>query len=288
VEDALVTIATRSIRELRVNLQLDVRAWGLDSAGKPFTQAAKTVEISASGARLQGINAVQPTDIIGVQYGDQKARFRVAWVGERGTDREGQIGIESIDTGKCIWLAVLQQSAATNTLQDLPETTSDRNREQPEGTWPQVNRRRHSRYSCVGSAALSTPTSDVLTTVKLSDISLSGCYIETMSPLSIDRPVSLTALINDCRCMVEGVVRTCHPGMGNGIAFTKIEPHDWEKLAKLINNLSGGAAVGQQTDINIGEPLEVLISMLQKKGILTYDEFVEELKKSLYRDANTR
>ena len=79
--------ATDTLRELRVHLQLDVRVWGIDALGKPFSQTARTIEISALGARLTGIERVQKGDIIGLQYADAKARFRVVWSGEPGTDQ---------------------------------------------------------------------------------------------------------------------------------------------------------------------------------------------------------
>jgi len=46
------------LRELRVPMQLEVRVWGMDVGGKPFFQSARTVEVSAKGARLAGITCL--------------------------------------------------------------------------------------------------------------------------------------------------------------------------------------------------------------------------------------
>ncbi len=83
--------------------------WGMDSTGKPFSQTARTVDISGQGARLAGITGPkQLGDVIGVQHGDQKARFQVVWVGANGTAEQGQIGIACLDAGRCIWAEALE------------------------------------------------------------------------------------------------------------------------------------------------------------------------------------
>lgn len=100
------------LREVRVRIQLEVRVWGMGSDGKPFSQTARTIDISGNGARLEGVACLtQVGEIIGVQNGNEKARFRVVWVGDKGTTEQGQIAITSVDTGKCIWGRALQDSA---------------------------------------------------------------------------------------------------------------------------------------------------------------------------------
>src|SRR4051812_33553280 len=102
---------TDPLRELRVNLQLDVRIWGIDNAGKPFSQNARTVEISALGAPLMGVQRVQEGDVIGIQYRQAKARFRIVWIGKQGSEQPGSIGVECVEPGKCIWTEVLEEKA---------------------------------------------------------------------------------------------------------------------------------------------------------------------------------
>ena len=83
-------------RERRLTVPISVRLWGLDRDGKVFSQNAKTLNIATSGARLFGVTAaLERGFIVGLQCGNMRARFMVVWVGERGSSREGQIGLRA-------------------------------------------------------------------------------------------------------------------------------------------------------------------------------------------------
>jgi hypothetical protein len=91
-------------RNSRVFAHLPVRVWGMDAQGLPFMQLAGVRNISHSGALIQGMRRrVLPGEVLDVQMGQEKAQFRVAWVGERGTGEEGEIGIESLPSEPFIW-----------------------------------------------------------------------------------------------------------------------------------------------------------------------------------------
>lgn len=96
-------------REPRLNTPLSVRLWGLDRQGKVFSQYVKTLNIANSGARLYGVTAALETGyIVGVQCGNMRARFMVVWIGEEGSDREGQVGLRSVKNG--IWSVALPRA----------------------------------------------------------------------------------------------------------------------------------------------------------------------------------
>ncbi len=84
---------------------LPVRISGTDAAGKSFNLLAYTLDISTGGARVGGIT-VQPAAgaTVNVQYKQQRARFRVAWVGQPSTGKAEQIGIEYLPDEKYIWI----------------------------------------------------------------------------------------------------------------------------------------------------------------------------------------
>jgi hypothetical protein len=93
-------------RETRVNMPLSVRLWGLDREGKVFSQNARTLNIATNGARLYGVTAsLERGYIVGLQCGNMRARFMVVWVGEKGSPREGQIGLRAAANG--IWSVAL-------------------------------------------------------------------------------------------------------------------------------------------------------------------------------------
>ena len=97
-------------RERRLTVPISVRLWGLDRDGKVFSQNVKTLNIATSGARLFGVTAaLERGFIVGLQCGNMRARFMVMWVGEKGSPREGQIGLRAAENG--IWSVALPRAS---------------------------------------------------------------------------------------------------------------------------------------------------------------------------------
>jgi DNA-binding NarL/FixJ family response regulator len=66
-----------------------------------FMEQVQTLDISPMGARLKGLShPVKMGSVLGIQNGDSQGRFEVIWVGQDGTDREGQIGVRCIQIGQ--------------------------------------------------------------------------------------------------------------------------------------------------------------------------------------------
>lgn len=277
-----------ALRELRIPMQLDVRVWGMDSDGKPFSQMARTVDISGRGARLAGINSPkQHGDIIGVQHGDQKARFQVMWVGEEGTAAQGQIGIQCMDAGRCLWAEALKStpdqfgqgpeilSPGTTVAKPVPDS----------GGEARVERRRYPRYQCAGGLKIRKEGTELSSWAKLTDIGLGGCYAELMSPLPLQTPVDFLIQVDDLVIRGRGMVRTTHPSVGNGIAFTQMGAEDWKRLNQLIVRLANPMArkrpvpAASAADPDAAQTLQVLLELLEKKGVLSRTEFLTELKR---------
>jgi CheY-like chemotaxis protein len=86
--------------EQRTPLRLTALVWGMDGDGRVFMEQVQTIDISPLGARLKGLNRpVSIGTIVGLQNGDNQGRFEVVWIGEPGSDREGQIGVRCIQVG---------------------------------------------------------------------------------------------------------------------------------------------------------------------------------------------
>ncbi len=97
-------------RQPRVTAFLSVQIWGLDAHALPFAQLASLRNFSSAGAVIQGIRRrIKPGEILEVQYGQNRAQFRVVWVGRTGTRRDGEIGIEILPAEPCIWDMNLRQ-----------------------------------------------------------------------------------------------------------------------------------------------------------------------------------
>lgn len=93
--------------EKRLVISLSIKVYGMDREGKSFNQPARTLDITHDGARIDGLPGVAEGEILGVQYGGEKARYRVVWVGEAGGRREGQLGIQLAPGSVGLWNKIL-------------------------------------------------------------------------------------------------------------------------------------------------------------------------------------
>jgi DNA-binding response OmpR family regulator len=102
-------------REERLPLKLTALVWGTRRDGSMFLERANTLNISSVGARIKGLSTqLYPGAIVGLQQGDNKARFEVVWTGESGTDAEGEVGLRCIETGTCVKKGVLYIASHAN------------------------------------------------------------------------------------------------------------------------------------------------------------------------------
>ena len=67
--------------EPRFNVDLMIHVFGMDANSRPFSQHARADNISDHGAKLSGLEKrLAVGEIVGVQVGEKKARFKVMWV----------------------------------------------------------------------------------------------------------------------------------------------------------------------------------------------------------------
>ena len=89
---------------VRISKALRVKVRGVDRNGQPFVQTARTKDISPKGARIEGLTCLHSAgQVIEVQRWWKRARFRVVWVGEPGTQMVDQAGILCLEPDKNIW-----------------------------------------------------------------------------------------------------------------------------------------------------------------------------------------
>lgn len=68
-----------------------------------------------------------------------------------------------------------------------------------------------------------------------SDLSLVGCYIESMFPFAVGTILDLKLQAN-ATLVVQAIVVTSDPQVGNGIKFTKMLPEDVEELKAFLES----------------------------------------------------
>ena len=76
------------------------------------------------------------------------------------------------------------------------------------------------------------------------DLSLEGCYIETLYPLPRDTHVDLRLEAGDT-LLISGTVITSDPQFGNGIHFDEMLPEDFAQLSKYLDEVSAQESDGK-------------------------------------------
>ena len=78
------------------------------------------------------------------------------------------------------------------------------------------------------------------------DLSLGGCYIETMFPFPIGTNLDLQLSIETTDLIAAATVVTCDPQVGNGIKFIRMLPEDREALKAFLEAAQKAQDSGSQ------------------------------------------
>ncbi len=213
----------------RVKGILPVRIWGVDQEGKPFAEHVCTIDISNKGASLAGVRAAVSTgDTLGLQYRNRQARFRVAWVAPGNAGPGNRLGLECLQPEKELWPV----DTPTEGPDHFVESALDHDE-----TVSQEGRRAHTRFPVSGEAYVKNQGADAGRRARLSDISLTGCYLQTTEPLEVGRSILLTIKVAHNQFNATAVVRSCYPGAAMGLEFTFLSNADRRTLQGLIAHL---------------------------------------------------
>ena len=214
--------------QARVQGVLPVRIWGNDRDGNPFSEYVCTVDISSKGTRLAGVRArLSVGETLGIQYRNRQARYRIKWIAAGGNSPNGtQVGVECLQPDKELW--------------PIPLPADGVDPYQGPGVYEEALRKGHRcqpRFAVAGKACVSTGSGDEGVWLKVGDISLSGCYLQTSEPLEAGHRVTLLMRVADTEIGADGVVRTSYPTWGMGVEFTFLSNPDRRKLTGLIAQL---------------------------------------------------
>lgn len=154
-------------------------------------------------------------------------------------------------------------------------------------------RRRARRVSLVASAEVLDLGTNTRINGRVSDISISGCYMDVMTPFAEGTPIQLRIKYNGQSVDLQGSVRFSHGSLGMGIAFESLAPAQLEILGAWIGGITGErpqpsempkfemAPEEKRAVVERSEksPLETLVALLVRKGVLTQAEVSELLTK---------
>jgi PilZ domain len=209
--------------ESRVSADIPVRIWGMDADGKPFFQSALAGSLSSEGAQLSHLrHNLKIGDIIGIQYGVHKARFKVVWAKGSAGAGKNQVGVMILNDEVAPWM----------------ELANEKRREGPR---PEAEKRRFSRHRVQFPMAISfSDPRRAHMQCSATDIGGRGCYVETLVPLAIGSPVIITFWLDSRKIRTNAVVRTSDPGVGMGIEFTELGEQIQHRLQEYLEKVDEG------------------------------------------------
>jgi hypothetical protein len=147
------------------------------------------------------------------------------------------------------------------------------------------DRRRFPRFPFVADVEISVIPTKTKLQARMSDLSLDGCYIDTLNPPPLRTPLRLRVQAGEKSFECSGKVRFCAAGLGIGVEFDKMPAPEWQKLAAIMEGLAserlGFAAKGTSYEEIIEGTLSLLESLtdvLLKKGVLKREEIVAALR----------
>jgi len=214
-----------------VALPIRITYWDKDN--KPGLEMACTYDISASGARISRLRAVnQEGEIVAVERGRNKAYCRVVWVGDEGSKLNGQIGLQCVEPDRNIW---------ENELHEMDEVYEKIDkRTSPVKSATPGNRRRGERVAVEGKAEIVKSDSIALNNVQqaeLKDLSEIGCLVKTKEVLLPGTDIKLVLKVANYDLALKGKVKHSALDVGVGIEFAQVRKADRQTLKFLIEKL---------------------------------------------------
>ena len=97
----------------------------------------------------------------------------------------------------------------------------------------QPEKRESARIKVKVPVELLIPGGDLPHRTATSDLSETGCYVESIFPFPVGTVFEMSLQLEDTVLAV-GTAVTCDPQVGNGIKFTKMLPEDQEQLRNYI------------------------------------------------------
>ena len=209
-----------AMAEVRTPVNLDLRVFGMSADGRVFSQKARACNISGGGALISGLERdLRVGDTIAVRRGEQKARCKVVWTRNTMSAEGIRVGVQLLRRDECPWTSLLPQSAGNVSV-------------------VASGQRRWERHKISMLIALHDDRSLLPSRVTATDISASGCYVETNSPWPVGTGVNCDLWMGEKKITTRVIVRTCDPGLGMGIEFVGLKAEDQQRFQGYLNAIN--------------------------------------------------
>jgi hypothetical protein len=152
--------------------------------------------------------------------------------------------------------------------------------------------RRHQRFPLTAFVEALEPKSNTQISGRSSDVSLGGCYVDTINPFSEGTLIRIRLTRNNISFEANAKVIFSQIGMGMGVAFISAEKDQFRIYQKWMDEVSGTSSTElnalkeeRQSGGNTGSQreqtyvLNELVIALVRKGVLTEEEGKGMLKR---------
>ena len=156
----------------------------------------------------------------------------------------------------------------------------------------------------IGRQLMGSEADELTVSCKLTDLSLSACYLQTESPFPLRTRLQLMMKVGELELQIEGIVRIMHPGAGMGVEFNQHTSTQKARVEEFIQTLV--TTTGAVPDLQVrpdsidnspstfssekigddhGDPL---LSLFRVKSELPVELFQAELRKQRGMPAEER
>jgi hypothetical protein len=108
----------------------------------------------------------------------------------------------------------------------------------PPGIWPN-DKRREPRHFFIATVELLEADVQARMRARTGDLSMHGCYVDTLNPFPVQSKVKVTITHNEKSFTALGTVAHAEPNVGMGISFGKVEPSQTEILLQWLVGATG-------------------------------------------------
>lgn len=155
-------------------------------------------------------------------------------------------------------------------------------------------KRRSPRFKCEGSVEFFTEGGDARTWATITDISLTGCFVEVTATSAVNTAVNMVVDVQGVSVRVKGIVKIFYPLLGMGIEFTDLSELERGALEGLLRRLAGETLPQSETTLihssmAASEPLMIMdtyaainavAKFFKTNQTLTKEHFTELIGKS--------
>lgn len=155
-----------------------------------------------------------------------------------------------------------------------------------------AEQRRHARFPLTALVEVLEPESNVQIAGRSADVSLSGCYVDTLNPFPAGTIIRVRLTKDKTTFEANAKVVNSRIGMGMGIAFTSAEKDQFQIYRTWIEEISGNSSPapnevaerpkgGAATEVHREQyyVLNDLVVALMRKGVLEEAEGKAMLRK---------